>query len=191
MRTTGLDKTINETTLEELLSLDCSYGFGKKWKNEKIPEMKEALSILPKDKEIFIEVKTKEHIVPYLLQEIEKKKATLDQITIISFYPGVIKRIKESNENIKCNLLIAFDYKNINTSKIEEIILSSGADGLGAQNHNRFNKELIIMVRNIYKSLHVWTVNSTEEAEYYTEMGVDSITTNRPYILRNYLQKKK
>jgi glycerophosphoryl diester phosphodiesterase len=191
MRTTGFDKTIDEETFMELQSLDCSYGFGEEWKNEKIPEIKEVFSILPHDKDIFIEVKTKEVIVPYLLQEIESQKAALNQITVISFYPEVIRRIKERNVNIKCNLLVAFDYENIKTSKIEEIILSIGADGLGAQNHKRFNNELIKMLRNINKSVHVWTVNSTDDAEYYIKKDVDSITTNRPYFLRNHLKKMK
>ena len=191
MRTTGFDKTIDEATFMELQSLDCSYGFGEDWKNEKIPEIKEVFSILPHDKDIFIEVKTKEVIVPYLLQEIESQKAALNQITVISFYPEVIRRIKERNVNIKCNLLVAFDYENIKTSKIEEIILSIGADGLGAQNHKRFNNELIKMLRNFNKSVHVWTVNSTDDAEYYFKKGVDSITTNRPYFLRNHLKKMK
>ena len=170
MRTTGFDKTIDEATFTELQSLECSYGFGEDWKNERIPEIKEVFSILPHDKDIFIEVKTKEVIVPYLLQEIESQKAALNQITVISFYPEVIRRIKESNVNIKCNLLVAFDYENIKTSKIEEIILSIGADGLGAQNHKRFNNELIKMLRNINKSVHVWTVNSTDDAEYYLSL---------------------
>ncbi len=191
MRTTGFDKTIDEETFMELQSLDCSYGFGEEWKNEKIPEIKEVFSILPHDKDIFIEVKTKEVIVPYLLQEIESQKAALNQITVISFYPEVIRRIKERNVNIKCNLLVAFDYENIKTSKIEEIILSIGADGLGAQNHKRFNNELIKMLRNINKSVHVWTVNSTDDAEYYIKKDVDSITTNKPYFLRNHLKKMK
>ena len=191
MRTTGFDKTIDEATFTELQSLDCSYGFGEDWKNERIPEIKEVFSILPHDKDIFIEVKTKEVIVPYLLQEIESHKAALNQITVISFYPEVIRRIKERNVNIKCNLLVAFDYENIKTSKIEEIILSIGADGLGAQNHKRFNNELIKMLRNIDKSVHVWTVNSTDDAENYIKKGVDSITTNRPYFLRNHLKKMK
>ena len=175
MRTTGFDKTIDEATFMELQSLDCSYGFGKDWKNEKIPEIKEVFSILPHDKDIFIEVKTKEVIVPYLLQEIESQKAALNQITVISFYPGVIRCIKERNVNIKCNLLVAFDYENIKTSKIEEIILSIGADGLGAQNHKRFNNELIKMLRNIDKSVHVWTVNSTDDAEKYIKKGNDTL----------------
>ena len=191
MRTTGFDKTIDETTFKELRSLDCSYGFGKDWKNEKIPEIKEVFSILPLDKDIFIEVKTKEVIVPYLLEEIENKKADLDQITIISFYPEVIRCIKERNANIKCNLLIAFDNENIKTSKIEEIILSIGADGLGAQNHRRFNTELINMLRKVNKSVHVWTVNSADDAEHYLKKGVDSITTNKPYFLRNHIKKMK
>ena len=191
MRTTGFDKTIDEATFTELQSLECSYGFGEDWKNERIPEIKEVFSILPHDKDIFIEVKTKEVIVPYLLQEIESQKAALNQITVISFYPEVIRRIKERNVNIKCNLLVAFDYENIKTSNIEEIILSIGADGLGAQNHKRFNNELIEMLRNIDKSVHVWTVNSTDDAENYIKKGVDSITTNRPYVLRNHLKKMK
>ena len=191
MRTTGFDKTIEDATFMELQSLDCSYGFRKGWKKEKIPEIKEVFSILPQDKDIFIEVKTKEVIVPFLLQEIERQKAALDQITVISFYPEVIQRIKESNANIKCNLLIAFDYDTIKTSKIEEIILSIGADGLGAQNHKKFNNELIKMLRKVNKSIHVWTVNSTDDAEYYIKKGVDSITTNRPYFLRNHLKKMK
>ena len=178
-------------TFTELRSLDCSYGFGKDWKTEKIPEIKEVFSILPHNKDIFIEVKTREIIVPYLLQEIENQKVALDQITVISFYPEVIRRIKEHNIDIKCNLLIAFDYENIKTSRIEEIIQSIGADGLGAQNHKRFNNELIKMLRNFNKSVHVWTVNSTDDAEYYFKKGVDSITTNRPYFLRNHLKKMK
>ena len=191
MRTTGLNKNIDEVTFTELQSLDCSNGFGKDWKTEKIPEIKEVFSILPRNKDIFIEVKTKEVIVPYLLQEIENQKVALDQITVMSFYPEVIRRIKEHNVNIKCNLLIAFDYENIKTNKIEEIIKSIGADGLGAQNHKRFNNELIKMLRNINKSVHVWTVNSTDDAENYIKRGVDSITTNRPYFLRNHLKKMK
>jgi len=191
MRTTGFDKNIDEVTFTELRSLDCSYGFGKDWKTEKIPEIKEVFSILPHNKDIFIEVKTREIIVPYLLQEIESQKVALDQITVISFYPEVIRRIKEHNIHIKCNLLVAFDYENIKTSKIEEIIQSIGADGLGAQNHKRFNNELIKMLRNFNKSVHVWTVNSKDDAEYYFKKGVDSITTNRPYFLRNHLKKMK
>ena len=92
---------------------------------------------------------------------------------------------------IRDSLLIAFDYENIKTSKIEEIIQSIGADGLGAQNHKRFNNELIKMLRSFNKSVHVWTVNSTDDAEYYFKKGVDSITTNRPYFLRNHLKKMK
>ena len=102
----------------------------------------------------------------------------------------IVKEVVNKQLNKK-NLLIAFDHENIETSKIEEIILSIGADGLGAQNHERFNNELIKMLRNINKSVHVWTVDSTDNAEYYIKKGVDSITTNRPYILRNHLKRMK
>ena len=47
------------------------------------------------------------------------------------------------------------------------------------------------MLRNFNKSVHVWTVNSADDAENYFKKGVDSITTNRPYFLRNHLKKMK
>ena len=53
-------------TLEEVKSLDCGSWFGKAWKGERVPELKEILRALPRKKEIFIEVKTKEEIVPFL-----------------------------------------------------------------------------------------------------------------------------
>ena len=87
MRTTGFDKNIDEVTFTELRSLDCSYGFGKDWKTEKIPEIKDVFSILPHNKDIFIEVKTREIIVPYLLQEIESQKVALSNMRLIISLP--------------------------------------------------------------------------------------------------------
>ena len=40
-------------------------------------------------------------------------------------------------------------------------------------------------------SAHVWTVDRGSEGEEYLKKGVDSITTNRPLYLRNYLEKLK
>ena len=42
------------------------------------------------------------------------------------------------------------------------------------------------MLRNFNKSVHVWTVNSKDDAEYYFKKGVDSITTNRPYFKKSF-----
>ena len=112
----------------------------------------------------------------------------LDKLTVISFFPEVIKAIKRKESQIKCNLLIAFDYKEMHTQDILNLAMTTKADGIGAQNHERLDEKFIQAVRDIEKTIHVWTVNSNEEAESYYRNGIDSITTNKPLSIRNYLE---
>ena len=189
LRTTGIDRKIEDMSLEEIQSLDCGSWFGENWSDERIPELKDVLKSVPKDKEIYIEVKTKEEIVPFLLQDIDEQKLSIDQITVITFFPEVIREIKRRDANVKCNLLIAFDYKDIAVDEIIDLAVKIDANGLGAQNHKRLNRQFIQSLKNTGKSVHVWTVNSRKEAEEYLKNGIDSITTNKPLYLRNHLEQ--
>jgi glycerophosphoryl diester phosphodiesterase len=189
LRTTGIDRKIEDMSLEEIQSLDCGSWFGENWSDERIPELKDVLKSVPKDKEIYIEVKTKEEIVPFLLRDIDEQELSIDQITVITFFPEVIREIKRRDANIKCNLLIAFDYKDIAVDEIIDLAVKIDANGLGAQNHKRLNGQFIQSLKNTGKSVHVWTVNSRKEAEEYLKNGIDSITTNKPLYLRNHLEQ--
>ena len=188
LRTTGTDRLIREMTLDEVSLLECGSWFGEAWRGEKVPELTKILSILPKGKEIFIEVKTNEVIVPYLIEDIYHQNIDIDKITIISFFPEVIRSVKKHNPKLKCNLLIAFDYKRIEVNEILDSVLSIDANGVGAQNHDRLNEELIGSLKEIGKSTHVWTVDSNKEAERYLKLGINSITTNKPLFLRKHLK---
>ena len=189
LRTTGIDRKIEDMSLEEIQSLDCGSWFGEHWSDERIPELKDVLKSVPKDKEIYIEVKTKEETVPFLLRDIDEQELSIDQITVITFFPEVIREIKRRDANIKCNLLIAFDYKDIAVDEIIDLAVKIDANGLGAQNHKRLNGQFIQSLKNTGKSVHVWTVNSRKEAEEYLKNGIDSITTNKPLYLRNHLEQ--
>jgi len=188
LRTTGTDRLIREMTLDEVSLLECGSWFGEAWRGEKVPELTKILSILPKGKEIFIEVKTNEVIVPYLIEDIYHQNIDIHKITIISFFPEVIRSVKKHNPKLKCNLLIAFDYKRIEVNEILDSVLSIDANGVGAQNHDRLNEELIGSLKEIGKSTHVWTVDSNKEAERYLKLGINSITTNKPLFLRKHLK---
>ena len=188
LRTTGTDRLIREMTLDEVSLLECGSWFGEAWRGEKVPVLTKILSILPKGKEIFIEVKTNEVIVPYLIEDIYHQNIDIDKITIISFLPEVIRSVKKHNPELKCNLLIAFDYKRIEVNEILDSVLSIDANGVGAQNHDRLNEELIGSLKEIGKSTHVWTVDSDKEAERYLKLGINSITTNKPLFLRKHLK---
>ncbi len=189
-RTTGQTKLISETTLQDLKSLECGSWLGEKWSNERIPELWEVIELLPIHMELFIEVKTRKEIVEKLLEEVQKAK-DLEKITVISFYSEVIEAIKEKSKNIKCNLLVAFEYKDISTNEIIKQVKRIEADGVGVQNHHKFSYEMIQSLQEEGISAHVWTVDKGSEGEEYLTKGVDSITTNRPLYLRNYLEKLK
>jgi glycerophosphoryl diester phosphodiesterase len=183
-----VDKEIKDMSLQEVKTLECGSWFGESWNKEKIPKLNEVLELLPEEKDIFIEVKTNEEVVPILLEVIKKNYKDLDKLTVISFFPEVIKAIKRKESQIKCNLLIAFDYKEMHTQDILNLAMTTKADGIGAQNHERLDEKFIQAVRDIEKTIHVWTVNSNEEAESYYRNGIDSITTNKPLSIRNYLE---
>ena len=74
-------------------------------------------------------------------------------------------------------------------AKLSNLVKKIKADGVGAQNHQDLNGDLIKSLNKINKSVHVWTVNSREQAELYLEKGIDSITTNKPIYIRNHLEK--
>ena len=123
LRTTGKDGLIREMTLDEVGLLECGSWFGEAWRGERVPELTKILSILPKGKEIFIEVKTNEVIVPYLIEDIYHQNIDIDRITIISFFPEVIRRVKKHNQNLKFNLLIAFVYNQIEFNEFLDSVL--------------------------------------------------------------------
>ena len=88
-----------------------------------------------------------------------------------------------------------FHYSNLvlflKTNEIIKQVKTIEADGVGAQNHHKFSQEMIQGLQEEGISAHVWTVDRGSEGEEYLKKGVDSITTNRPLYLRNYLEKLK
>jgi glycerophosphoryl diester phosphodiesterase len=62
---------------------------------------------------------------------------------------------------------------------------------VGAQNHPKLNKNFVETIKNLKKDVHVWTVNEEEEAKEYQLLGLSSITTNKPKIIKDYLLTSK
>ena len=67
------------------------------------------VNFIPNDKELFIEVKTGPEIIEYLPKAIYQYKEKIKKISIISFYPNVIKEIKYKEPKLTANLLINFE----------------------------------------------------------------------------------
>ena len=188
MRTSGNPITIKDSEYEELSKLDIGSWFGEEWKEETIPLLSEVLDLIPKKKEIYIEVKTGTEITDQLIKDIYQHKEKIKEMSIISFYPEVIKEIKSIAPELTANLLVNFEgHKLIEENDIVRMMKEINADGIGAQNHKSLDIHFFNKINRENKKVHVWTVNAEEEAKRYCELGLDSVTTNCPGKIRKYL----
>jgi|TARA_B110000444_G_scaffold253073_1_gene283327 glycerophosphoryl diester phosphodiesterase len=191
LRTSGEFLIISETKFNALKKLDVGSWKSKKWKNERIPLLEEVLKVIPDKKEIFIEVKTGTEIIEPLINVLNRSNINLSDVSIISFNREVIKKIKSRMSEITGNLLIAFDPEVNLEQGLGDLLKSINADGVGAQNHQNLNSSLVKEVHNLRKKIHVWTVNDQEEANKFELMGINSITTNRPKLIKKSLNITK
>ena len=188
LRTAGQELVIKESTLKELKSLDVGLWKGKQWKGETIPTLEEVLEEIPKDKKIFIEIKTGTESIDPLIEDIQKSKVECNCITVISFHQEVVKQVKRSRESLNVNLLIAFSGpKEISNEEVLQRLTEFKLDGVGAENHSRLSHTFVTPILEANKKVHVWTVDDIEEAKTYKELGLSSITTNVPQLIRSAL----
>ncbi len=187
-RTAGKKNLIKESTLKQLKSLDVGKWKGEKWSGEAIPSLHEVLSEIPIDKKIFIEVKEGIETIDPLIETIQKSKLDPKYISVISFHQEVVKKVKQAMESLTVNFLIAFSGpKEFSDEEVLLKLLEFNLDGVGAENHSRLSHSFVDLILEKNKKVHVWTVDDIQLAKKYKEMGLSSITTNVPALIKSAL----
>ena len=69
-----------------------------------------------------------------------------------------------------------------------EAAKGKGLDGLDVA-HEGLTAEFAAAVRKAGLGLHVWTVDDPADVRRVADLGVDSITTNRPGLVRSVLRQ--
>ncbi len=188
LRTASKELLIKESTLTELKSLDVGLWKDVKWKGETIPTLEEVLEEIPRNKNIFVEIKTGTESIDLLMEEIQKSKIDSNCITVISFNQEVVKEVKQSMESLNVNLLIAFSGpEEVKNEEVLRKLIELKLDGVGAENHTRLSHAFVTPILEANKKVHVWTVDDIEQAKNYQQLGLSSITTNVPQLIRSAL----
>ena len=188
LRTASKELLIKESTLTELKSLDVGLWKDVKWKGETIPTLEEVLEEIPRNKNIFVEIKTGTESIDPLMEEIQKSKIDSNCITVISFNQEVVKEVKQSMESLNVNLLIAFSGpEEVKNEEVLRKLIELKLDGVGAENHTRLSHAFVTPILEANKKVHVWTVDDIEQAKIYQQLGLSSITTNVPQLIRSAL----
>lgn len=182
------------STLAELQQLDVGSWKDTSFRDQRVPSFRQVVQTVPDDKLLFIEVKCGPEIIPTLRNALVKASVPPARARIISFHEPVIAAAKQQMPEIEAYWLTAFEYdKRIKrwSPTHREVIdraLAVDADGVDLEgNRVVVNQELVDACHDAGLSVHVWTINNPDKAFQFQALGVDSITTNRPALLRDRL----
>jgi glycerophosphoryl diester phosphodiesterase len=195
-RVAGSRHGVSETSYDDLRTLDVGLWKGSRWRDERIPLLEEVLAGVPAGKQAFLELKTGPEIVAPLAEVLAGTAIVESQIVLMSFNAGLIRACKERMPQFKCLWLT--DYKQHPSGEwrptIDDVIATvreTKADGLGSENRPEYvNEEFVSRLRAAgIDEIHVWTVDEPLQAKEYQRLGMASITTNRPALLRRELSE--
>lgn len=182
---------VAESTLAELRTLDVGSWKHPKFSKERIPTLDEVLATVPKGKQIFVEIKCGPEILPVLKAQLAASKLKPEQITIICFDEEVVGQSRKLMPQYRANWLTSYKQAGKrgpwkpSREAVQQSLVRSHANGLGSNgNLEVIDVGFILAIRNIGRSFHVWTVNDAKDARRFQELGVDSITTDRPAFIR-------
>ena len=169
----------------------CGYDVGS-WKAEHyngthIPLLEEILAEMPEGSGVYIEIKQDtDRIIDVLQEVIAKSHVDLSQITLISFNANIVQRAKKLVPAMRAFLLFDPEGKEVTKAarlSVNELITIArdvGADGLDLGKSSKIDDDYASQILLAGLELHVWTVNTLEDALRYAELGFSTLTTDRP-----------
>ncbi len=165
-RTTNGKGYVRGLTFEEIGKLNAGKG-------EKIPSFEEVINLLKNERPIIV-IEIKEPETSEEILKIIKKGNLQNKVLIVSFWPDVLKEVKEISPEIKTGILLG---------KLSEDIVSFvkylKADFF-CPRFDLISKELI---RDCHKNnikINVWTVNEPKDIEEMIKSRVDIISSDYP-----------
>lgn len=197
-RTSGEEHDVAKTNFDDLRKLDVGRWKDPRFTGERIPTLSEVLATVPAGKMIYIEIKCGPEIVPFLLPVLKQSGLRPEQTNVISFNKQVIAETRRLIPEIEAYWLVGFR-QNKETKVLEpsvDSIFQTAAEirtqGIDVQAHREVvNADFVKQLRSRKLGFHIWTVNDPVDAVHFQQLGVDSITTDRPAFLRRELNLVK
>jgi len=192
-RTAGTELKVAEATSDELHKLDVGSFKSRQYAGEQIPFLDDVVKTIPPGRKLYIEIKGKREVLPYL-RDLLSRSGKMSQVVIIGFD---LETVAESKRLIG---VPAYWLKG--TEKIKETeqwiphdpnlvqkVRDKGLDGLDVH-YAGVTDEFARAVKASGKKFYVWTVDDPNEARRLIKLGVDGITTNRPGWLEEQLNAR-
>jgi glycerophosphoryl diester phosphodiesterase len=178
---------VKNTNLGDLQALELK-PFAEEADVLRIPLLSDVLGTIPSEKFAYLEIKSDVDSVAPFLESLRNSPVRSSQLVIISFNVDVLKAVAAQAPELKTMLLVSLRRKGFGltpsfASILEKADLAS-VDGVSVKAHPMmpptFGEELI----SKGYEFHVWTVDSADWGIEMVQRGAQSITTNRPALMR-------
>lgn len=182
-RTTSIKGKIWDLTLEELKQLDIGSWFGKEFKGEPIPTLREAIQLVKGKIKLNIEIKIKREepeIVQKVIGLIRAEEFEKDCV-VTSFDRKTVEEVKKIAPDIETGFIFDKEYP--------AGIFEGSWDALCCD-YRLVNREFVRKARESKKIVYAWTANSRRVMRKLIDLKIDGIITNRPGLLKKVLSKQ-
>lgn len=183
-RVAGVNRSIASMTFDELEQLDVGAWFSSVYAGTRVPALSEVLELCDQKIGLNIEIKYvgKNSELPEKTAEMIKEYGMENQCVITSTNLSYLKRVKEVLPEIRTGYIISAAYGNFYSSEdVDFISLRSGF----------VTSDLMSNAHEQGKAVYAWTVNTKNEMERLTLLGVDGIITDRPVLAREIVYREE
>ncbi|WP_432666683.1 glycerophosphodiester phosphodiesterase [Wukongibacter baidiensis] len=182
LRTTGVNKSVWEVTLEEVKDMDAGSIFDESFKGERIPTLEEVIEHSNGRIKLNIEIKTNGHesnLVGEVVRII-KEKELIDACVVTSLNYEALEMVEKLEPRIKTGYIMFIaigdlEKLNVDFYSVEE---------------SNVNDKFVEKAHSIGREVHVWTINTRESMENVLKLGVDNIITDNDKMLSDLIRDK-
>lgn len=187
-RTAGDPRRVDAVTLAEVRELEAGAWKDARWAGEPIPLLRHVMMTVPAGKRLFVEIKGDPEIVPHLVQHVRNSGLHPGQIVFISFNADSCREVKRALPAHKVLFLSGFkeDNNGVKQPTIDQLIAQAkelGVDGLDLSHKGDLTAEDVRRIREAGLFLAMYTINEPDRATHLHQIGVQSITTDKPALM--------
>jgi len=177
--------TVKRHRLVDLQTLDIGSWKDKKFAGEHIPAIKDILSALGPEQEIFIELKSRESVeIMKALDQALSPPATegfpATRVVVMGFDESTVRTIKKKRPAWRVLLLLNHKPTTHLYGQILSSIRAKFLDGIGQNRTWALSVEQYAELRVAGAILSVWTVNNPAEAATWSNRGFGYLTSDSP-----------
>lgn len=188
-RYTGRDVKVSTLTLAELQREDVGSYFKPEFRGEPIPTLDQAIALLAASDCVPV-IELKQNGLEQRVLDVLDRYNMRKRCIIIAFSAAACREMRRLDRDIFVCWLVGR-----NRDETEDAYLSRILTTLDDCNINAVDMQFGGMSANVVQTLHdrgirvfCWTVDKESDMRRMLDLGADSVTTNRPDVLKSVLE---